>query len=38
MLGYARLIYLILRVSVIDDHASLTFTSLSLEYRFLNVL
>jgi hypothetical protein len=38
MSGYARLIYLILRVSVMDVHASLTFTSLSLEYRFVNVL
>jgi hypothetical protein len=38
MLGYARLMYLIMRVSVMDDHASLTFTPLSLEYRFVNDL
>jgi hypothetical protein len=38
MLDYARLIYLIWCVSVIDDHVQLTFTSLSLEYRFVNVL
>jgi hypothetical protein len=38
MLGYARLMYLILRDSVMDDHDSLTLTSLPLLYRFVNVL
>jgi hypothetical protein len=38
MLGNDRLMYLILRVSVMDDHVSLTFTCLSLGYRFVNVL
>jgi hypothetical protein len=38
MLGYARLMYLMLRGLVMDDHASLTLTSLSLYYRFVNVL
>jgi hypothetical protein len=32
MLGYARLMYLIMRVSVMDDHASLTFTFYEIYY------
>jgi hypothetical protein len=38
MLGYARLMYLRFRRLVMDDHASLPLTSLSLKYRFINVL
>jgi hypothetical protein len=38
MFGYARLMYLMLRDSVMDGHDSLTLTSLSLLYRFVNVL
>jgi len=37
-LGYVRLMYHILRCLVMDGHASLSLTSLSLLYRFVNVL
>jgi hypothetical protein len=36
-LGYARLMYLVLCVLVMDGHDSLTLTSLSLLYPFANV-
>jgi hypothetical protein len=38
VLGFARFMYLMLRDSVMDAHDSLTLTSLSLLYRFVNVL
>jgi hypothetical protein len=38
MLCYSRIMYLILRGFVIDGHAPLTLTSLSLLYRLVNVL
>jgi hypothetical protein len=37
-LGYARLMYLMLRGLIMDCQNSLNLTSLSLLYRFVNVL
>jgi hypothetical protein len=38
MLCYARLMYLMSRDSVMDDHDTLNLSSLLLLYRFVNVL
>jgi hypothetical protein len=38
LLGYARIMYLMLRGLFMDGHDSYTLTSLSLLYRFVNVL
>jgi hypothetical protein len=38
MLEYARLMYFMLRRLVVDGHNSLSLTSMSLLYRFANVL
>jgi hypothetical protein len=37
-LGYARLMYLLFRALVMDGHNSFSLTSLSLLYRFVNIL
>jgi hypothetical protein len=37
-LGYVRLMYLMLRGLIMDGHNSLNLTSLSLLYRFVNIL